>query len=363
MERVRVVRALAAAALAAGLLGAGTGTEQRTPTATLATGPDGTRVLTLWTGTVQLLRGTAWVPVDLDLVTGPDGVVRPTATEHDLRLTPTGPEVRWTGGGSAALDWPTVLPPPVLDGHRATYRQARPGYDLVVEATGAGFVASLHRTAADAAPAEPLALRGRAESPVPAAAPATARTAAEAATAVDRVVASPPAAAGAAPVPFDTTLQSTVLRTDLSGDPDLRLGSYDGVAAARSHLTWDLTGLAGQRVERATLRVHQDWSSSCRPAQWQVWSAPAAGPATRWTDRPVADRMWATSAETRGNGPACAPGWTEVDVTDLVRSWAASGVPSAGMQLRAADETDPLGGNAWARPRAPHAPHLRITLG
>ena len=50
-------------------------------------------------------------------------------------------------------------------------------------------------------------------------------------------------------------------------------------------------------------------------------------------------------------------------MTDLVRSWAASGAPSAGMQLRAADETDPLGWKRLGSAESPNAPHLRITLG
>jgi hypothetical protein len=334
--------------------GAGRVEEARTETSTTVLHPDGTRTVTLHAGPVRLRQGTQWRPIDLTLVAGPDGVVRPTAVAHDLALTPTGPVVRFAGGGSAALDWTAPLPAPQLAGHRATYPQALPGHDLVVEATSSGFLASLRRTDPAAPAAAPLALRrdgqpaGAGESLV------------ETESAVSRVVAAAPPV-GTAPVPFDTTVQTTVLRSDLSGDPDLRLGSYDGTAVARSLLTWDTAPLAGKQVDAARLLVHQDWSASCRPRAWEVWSAPAAGPQTRWPSQPAAQQRWATSTETRGHA-ACAAGWTGVDVTGLVRSWAVAGTATGSVQLRASDESDPLAWKRFGSAESPHAPHLEVTL-
>ncbi|GAA2554587.1 hypothetical protein GCM10010210_30040 [Pseudonocardia hydrocarbonoxydans] len=347
--------------------------DTRTETSTSVARVDGSRAVTLFAGPVQLRRGAEWVPVDLTLGSGPDGLVRPAAAPHDLVLTPTGPVVRWAGGGSAALApiGPGPLPPPALAGHRATYPQAAPGYDLVVEATRAGFAASIRRAGTPTGPAPVLALtttaagtEGAAGGPVTEGLGAEGLAAEGLATesAVSRVVAAAPVS-GATPAPFDTTVQSTILRSDASGDPDLRLGSYDGVAVARSFLTWDLTGVTGRPVGSATLRVHQDWSSSCAPAAWEVWSAPAVGPATRFATQPAADRMWATSTETRGNAAACAPGWVQVDVTELVRAWTAAGVPSGTMMLRAADETSPLGWKRLGSAESPNVPNLEITLG
>lgn len=332
--------------------------EARTESSTTGVRPDGARSLTLYTGPVQLRRGAEWVPVDLTLAADPDGIVRPAAMAHDLALTPTGPVVTFAGGGTAALDWTTPLPTPRLEGNRAVYPQARPGHDLVVEATRAGFIASLRRTDPTAAPGAPLALRGRAETRL---VEAAAAEAAATESAVSRVVAAAPPA-GLAPVPFDTTVQTTVWRTDTSGDPDLRVGSYDGTAIARSFLTFDLAELAGRPVGAAVLHVYQGWSASCRPSAWQAWSAPAAVPATRWANQPAAVRMWATSTETRGHGPACAPGWTTLDVTGMVRDWAATGASNGTMQLRAADEADPLGWKRFGSAESRHVPHLDITL-
>ncbi|WP_345425348.1 DNRLRE domain-containing protein [Pseudonocardia xishanensis] len=330
----------------AGPWGAGTGLR---PAADSETAPGGTRILTLYSGTVRMDRGAEWQDVDLTLQAGPDGVVRPVAAPHDLTLTPAGPSVRYAGGGSDSLPWPTPLPTPVLDGPRATYPQAAPGYDLEVDATRAGFVASLRENGTPTAPPPPLRLARQT-------APAT-----EAASAVDRVVASAPVQ-GDAPVPFDTTTQTTVRNTDASGDPDLRVGSYDGVEAARSYLTFDLAEAAGTTVGRATLDVYQTWSASCRPSAWEVWSLGApVGPALRWANQPAPQKRWASSTDTRGNAAACAAGWSTVDVTDLVRGWVAAGATSGTVVLKAADETDPLSWKRFASAETATVPRLTVT--
>ncbi|MEJ3654838.1 DNRLRE domain-containing protein [Actinomycetes bacterium KLBMP 9759] len=371
-----MMRQIGVALLSAGLLGtappvppSGDRVETRTESSTTVVRPDGGRVLTLYTGPVQMRSGAEWVPVDLTLAPGPDGVARPLAAPHDLRLTPQGPIVTFAGGGGAALDWTTTLPAPVLAGPRATYPQARPGYDLVVEATRAGFVASLRRgvpapTATPAAPVTPLALRTTTEGG-PAAEPAE-QTAqergpmTEAESAVSRVVAAAPATAD---VPFDTTVQSTVVRTDLGGDPDLRLGSYDGAAVARSYLTFPLGEITGRPILSAVLRLHQDWSASCQARSWEVWSTAQAGPATRWANQPAGEHRWASTTETRGRNPGCAPGWSGVDVTELVRAWARGGALIGTVQLRATDEADPASWKRLGSAESANVPHLDIQLG
>lgn len=321
-----------------------------TEATTAVVAPDGSPGLTLHAGPVHLRRGTGWVPVDLTLAAAPDGTVRPVASPHDLVLTPAGPKVQFAGGsGGTALEWPTPLPPPVLDGPRATYRQAAAGYDLVVEATGAGFMASLRRAGAPAtAPVPPLALRGHTE--------------AVGESAVDYVVAAAPARVPA-PVPFDTTVQTDIPTADSSGHPDLRLGTYDGKAVARSYLTFDTAGLGRRPVAKATLAVFQNWSSSCQPRTWEVWSAGAAGPATRWANQPAVDRPWANSTDTRGHGAACAAGWSRVDVTDLVRGWSQAGAPTGTVALRATDERDPLGWKRFGSAESATVPHLDVVFG
>ncbi|SDF10770.1 hypothetical protein SAMN05216377_103273 [Pseudonocardia oroxyli] len=305
--------------------------------------------LTLYSGPVRVQRGAEWQDVDLTLQTGPDGVVRPVASPQDLTLTPAGPSVRYAAGGEQSLPWPTPLPTPVLDGPTATYPQAAPGYDLEVEATRTGFVASVRKAGTPTAPPPPLRLTGRAGT--------------EAVSAVDRVVAAAPVTEDA-PVPFDTTTQTTVRNTDASGDPDLRVGSYDGVEAARSYLTFDLAPAAGRTVSRASLELFQTWSSTCRATGWEVWTLPAGsvvGPTLRWANQPAPQRLWATSTDTRGNAPACAAGWSSVDVTPLVQEWLAAGATSGTVVLKAADETDPQSWKRFASAETATVPHLTLT--
>ncbi len=360
-----VLAAAPAAAAPAGPTGSTEADSTTSATSESTARPDGGRTVTLYSGPVRVQRGAEWLPVDLTLQAGPDGVVRPVAAPHDLTLTPTGPSVRYAEGGSAAVVWPAPLPAPRLDGSTATYPQVRPGYDLEVEATRAGFVASVRKDGAPTGPAPELKLTGNAE-----AVPDATGSLTEAESAVSRVVAAAPVTA-AAPVPFDTTAQTTVKNTDTSGDPDLRLGSYDGKEAARSYLTFDLTqaGASGGRpasVRTATLDLHQTWSASCRPRAWEVWTLPAGttvGPKLRWANQPQGERLRATSTDTRGNAAACAPGWSSVDVTELVKEWTAAGATSGTVMLKAADETDPLSWKRFASAETATVPHLTVTLG
>jgi hypothetical protein len=176
---------------------------------------------------------------------------------------------------------------------------------------------------------------------------------------LSRVVAS---AGNQLTLPFDTTVQNTLSTIDMSGDPDIRLGSYDGTVVARSFLSWDLSQLRGQRIIAATLRLYSSWSASCQARGWEVWSSPPVGPATRWTNQPPGDRAWVASTDTKGHDGHCQPGWTSVDLTDLVRTWVAAGAANGTVLLRATDEHDPLSWKRFSSGAGPNVPALGITL-
>jgi hypothetical protein len=175
---------------------------------------------------------------------------------------------------------------------------------------------------------------------------------------LSRVVAT---ASHSAPLPFATTVRDTAPATDLSGEPDLELGRSGGTVA-RSFLSWDLTGLRGQRVIAATLRLYSTWSASCQPSGWEVWSSPPTGPDTRWANQPAGERAWATSTETRGHDSHCQPGWSSIDLTDLVRSWIQAGANSGTVLLKATNERDPLSGKRFSSGAGPAVPDLGVTV-
>jgi hypothetical protein len=453
--------------------------DQRSETVTAFRHPDGARTVVFSSGPIRLHRGAAWLPVDLTLHRDPDGGIRPTAHPDTLWLSGGGhpadaAAVRGPDGSNIALPWNAPLPAPRLTGSRAVYPNARPGADLVIEATRTGFVATLESVtgtstplgrattpgaarqpapaaaaappvasapaatppvapapaappvaaaepappsilppapmaeAPAASPATPAASAGGAQTPAtpvagqtatpvagptarpaatptaaPAVAPLTLRVTHPGATAdalpaattpelmtgppgaiaakgvLSRVVAT---AAGQLSLPFSTTVQSTVPGSDLSGDPDIKLGSYDGHSVARSFLSWDLSRLRGQRVMAATLRLYADWSSSCQASGWEVWASPPVGPATRWANQPAGDRAWASSTATKGHDAHCQPGWTSVDLTDLVKGWVQAGASSGTVLLRAANESDPLSWKRFSSGAGPNVPALGVTL-
>jgi hypothetical protein len=108
--------------------------------------PDGTFQSTMHLSPVRIRdQAGTWAEVDLTLERRSDGSVRPRAHPRELRLSAGRSassdalvEVR-VAGQRVELGWRGALPEPVLDGDRATYRDVRPGVDLVVQAQRTGF--------------------------------------------------------------------------------------------------------------------------------------------------------------------------------------------------------------------------------
>jgi hypothetical protein len=110
-----------------------------TPTSSVTAEPDGHLVADSTVLPVRVRRGRGWVPVDTRLRRGAGGRLVPVAVPGDT--------VSFSGGGSGpatvlsvpgsrlALSWRGPLPPPVVSGASATYRNVLPGVDLVLTAT------------------------------------------------------------------------------------------------------------------------------------------------------------------------------------------------------------------------------------
>ena len=116
--------------------------------------PDGTLSSGVAAGPVRVQVGGSgeeledWLEIDLDLVVGSDGWVRPKGHMADLRFAGKASlraesvvvmADRGSPDDMVGLGWSGPLPEPVLTGPRATYVDVSPGVDLVLEATRTGF--------------------------------------------------------------------------------------------------------------------------------------------------------------------------------------------------------------------------------
>jgi RHS repeat-associated protein len=315
--------------------------------------PSGQVEATIHAGVVRVRRGNDWVPVDLIMRRDPEnGSVAPVADPFDLRVSGVKPggehELAGIGKGADRLlvGWSGALPEPTLAGNRATYVDALPGVDLVVEATREGMetfliVKSRQAAAGLAAVTFPITgqnvashvreeggntvlkdANGRAIANVPTplmwdAAPVDVLGGPANPAAVASVVA--PRAPGSAAkggveltlkpdrawladparqypitidpqlnpvsVTFDTYVRSD-LTSDTSGATDLQVGPLSSGPVARSFVHWNVAGLAGNTVSSATVRFWNFWSGTCSPRSWEIWSTGPASTATRWSNQP-----------------------------------------------------------------------------
>ncbi len=361
--------------------------------------PDGQFRADISAGMQRFRRDGRWVPVDQRLRTAADGSLVAAAHpgdlwisgaqstgEHDLAAVGLGDErvvMRWSG----------AIPEPVVDGNRATYVDARPGVDLVVQSTRQGFeqflvvksraaVAQVATVAfgfegpgATAAKQEPdgaITLTGRTgrrtvRIPAPlmwdARKDVTGRPAhrkpirtglARTEGRVDLTL-TPDMAwlrdpATAFPVTIDPTLTpvtttfDTYVResvtTDQNGEPDLQIGllATTPPTLTRSFLTWDTTVLAGKQITASTVSFFNFWSHTCTSTPWQIWTTGTSTYTTRFTGQPGWEQHEATSSATHGSS-GCADAWATVDGKSFFQRAATANKTRAGMGVRAADET------------------------
>ncbi|WP_078910299.1 DNRLRE domain-containing protein [Streptomyces sp. NRRL S-87] len=393
---------------------------ERTETSTTWVNPDGDLTTELTAGPVRFRDAFTgdWRQVDLDLAANPDGSVEPKAHPHRLRLgAPGGRKLARLSDNAVAaardlvtlgegdqqvtLQWKGGLPAPKLDDNRATYENAVPDGDLVVEATRTGFEQYVRINKRPAAEGYtytlPLKAKGlkveqqgdgsllfldkknkkQAVMPAPvmwdASVDKVSGESAHRAKAQMKVVrhggtidlvitpdakflADPatrypvtvdPSTASLGNV-FDTYVQQGET-VDWSTDTELDLGNpgtknADGTfRTARSFITWNTAPISDALVTSATLSLwnFHSGNTDCVAYPWEVWSAGKASTASRWTAQPAWTAKKATSTETKGN-PGCtsAPdGWINANVSTLVQEWASAKAATSGMGLRATDES------------------------
>ncbi|MER7108159.1 DNRLRE domain-containing protein [Streptomyces sp. NPDC000229] len=393
---------------------------ERTETSTTWANKDGSLTTEMTAGPIRFRDEATgqWRDVDLGLVKTADGSVESKAHPRGLTLAKAGGKALTDlsqnakadgrdlvtlgeGDERITLQWKGGLPQPELDGTRATYENAVPNGDVIVEATRTGFeqFVSIKKrpTAEGYSYTLPLRAKGlkvqqqkdgsllftdkknkrRAVMPAPVMWDASVdkvsgehtRRAKVALKVVKTqggvdLVLTPDATFLADPkttypvtVDPSTSSLSNVFDTyvqqgetvDWSSDVELDLGNpgttnADGTPrTARSFITWNTAPIADALVSSAKLSLwnFHSGNTDCQANPWEVWSAGAASTSSRWTSQPAWNEKKATSTETRGNA-ACttAPdGWINADVTSLAQEWASAKSNHGNMGLRASDES------------------------
>lgn len=393
---------------------------ERTDTSTTWVNPNGSLTTELSAGPVRFRDGETddWRDVDLALVSNADGSVEPKAHPHGLELAKPGGQKLTAvaqnekaaprdlvslgeGDQKITLQWKGGLPKPKLNGTRATYENAVPQGDVVVEATRTGFEQYVEikqrPTVEGYAYTLPLKAKGlkvkqqkdgsllfidkrnksRAVMPAPVMWDAAVDPVSGEHThrvkagmkvvqhkdTVDLVITpdakflADPATKYPVTVDPSTSSLSNVFDTyvqqgetvDWSNDVELDLGNpgttnADGTPrTARSFVSWNTAPISDALVSSAKLSLwnFHSGNTTCAAQSWEVWSAGAASTSSRWTAQPAWTAKKATSTETNGN-PSCtsAPdGWVNADVTTLVQEWASAKATRGHMGLRATSET------------------------
>jgi hypothetical protein len=120
----------------------------------------------------------------------------------------------------------------------------------------------------------------------------------------------------------------------------LRVGNYLGGTVDRSFLKFDSTTIANHHVSAASLQLHQAGSITCTPEPTVVQGSASLASGTTWSTQPAADGVtWASSTFNAGVDNSCGTGAVSIDITSLAQAWAANGLSSETLTLRAADET------------------------
>ncbi|MFE2529472.1 hypothetical protein ACFXEL_35205 [Streptomyces sp. NPDC059382] len=367
---------------------------ERTETSTTWVNKDGSLTSEVTAGPIRFKDATGqWRDVDVALTSAADGSVTSKSHPLGLRLAgKTGAKAQslsaaqsssgadlvtlGQGDGEITLQWRGGLPAPRLNGARATYVDAVPGADVIVEATRTGyeqFVEVKAKPTGGFSYTLPLKARGlkveqqrdggvlftdkkskkTATMPAPVMWDATVDSvsgehtrrskvgmkAVKTKDGVDLVI-TPDAGFLADPATkypvtvdpstsslgslFDTYVQQGET-VDWSNDTELDFGNPGTKNAngtwrtARSFITWNTSPIVDALVSDAKLSLwnFHAGNTDCSAQPWEVWTSNGPTTASRWTNQPAMVTKMATSTETKGN-PVCtsAPdGWVSASTT------------------------------------------------
>ncbi|MDX8143612.1 LamG-like jellyroll fold domain-containing protein [Lentzea sp. BCCO 10_0061] len=324
----------------------------------------------------RVKRGNKWVPVSTKLRKDADGLIRPEASAVDLQFSGKGKGKPLASvakdGVEVGLSWLDVLPEPVVDGAKTTYREVWPGVDLTVEATETGFSQLLVVKNADAAKSDKLRkvtygsyVNGGALSHADGVltvkdTQGQVRFTGDASQMWDAT--GRPAKMGVeltdttlSVLPDQAFLASPETKFPVSIDPrynwagaknhhaviqenfpnarnydrtdgelgDLKAGWHSSTGFSISYIEMGTGPLAGKKIHSAKFAAKVIHSSNCAAAEpTALWHMGGINPQTSWSNAPGWIGKWGTTNKTN-NGSFCpSDGQVEFDVTGLIQNHA-----------------------------------------
>ncbi|SNR59149.1 FG-GAP repeat-containing protein [Actinoplanes regularis] len=377
---------------------------------------DGTLATQVDAGPSRFRQDGKWIGIDANLEREADGTVSAEAHPADISLfggdtsatqaqTGDRPLVTANTPSPAAdkaeqrisLDWQGSLPQPDIDGDTATYEDAKPGMDVVVQTTATGFRQHTVLTSRPTQPISitlPVKLKGLTAkrsadnaiefldadgtavgtmpapsmwdsrldqvSQLPAHVVPVAYTLATKPYGVDVTLTPDPEFLSDTAVQYPVTIDPDVnfksvfdtyvkrgTTTDLSTATELSVGIDSSGNPARAFMNWDTSAVRGKHIVEAHLGLFNIYSATCGVSKYiNVHSAALASTSSRWTAQPTITNPAAASTEGRHGCPAepdagyIATPQHSLDA--LIQSWADSTKTQQGMALVAPSETDTL---------------------
>lgn len=357
---------------------------------------DGSTTREVAAAPVRVRRGQGWVPVDLALAAGGDGVFKPKASPVDVQISAggSGPvAVVSSGSTSIGLGWPGSLPAPEIAGGLARFALGQ-GQQVEVAATSNGFEQSLvlaQRPQGELRVSFPLTLKGL-TAQQDASGAVTVRDAAGVQRfqvqppsmwdarrdgAGDPVVVRPvrmqvqgapgwqvlvlepdqdffndpstqfpvtidPVVTAGAPQGLDTYMASNVAEPKgtsfalATGTPDA------GASINRTLLQFDHSPFTGKRILDANLKLWNYTSGSCDPQQVLAYAVTTDwNNSTTWANRPsvlpTADPTTSSSSFSWAKTCPQGAGFGTLNVTPMVAAWAKGSLANKGMLIRASE--------------------------
>ncbi|SPL88099.1 unnamed protein product [[Actinomadura] parvosata subsp. kistnae] len=154
----------------------------------------------------------------------------------------------------------------------------------------------------------------------------------------------------------DTWIQYNDYPTSQRGSSELKAGTYDGSAKARSYLKFDVAKYAGKHVLDAKLRLYSYYSSTCATSGTGVkgvevrritsdWDPSAVA----WSNQPSTTTTGAVAiTDAKGYNSSCPAGHNTWDIDAIGQAWA-NGQPNYGLRLAGVSDTDTY---SWRRYRS-----------